>query len=158
LKTSPATDSEDLADTAAVDGSLTALAWLCGLLLAAILLLLVGAFVYSAFYASLLSTLRDGARLATFLGNLLVVFYAFPAFIRTKDRAFLCIAAAALAFGYGGLFSILFTIGPPATTAWHMSHSEAHWYYVARYTIDIVGLVLYTYGIVSLSRRAKPKA
>lgn len=125
------------------------------MLLAAFVLLLLGAFVYSAFHSSLLGTLRDADRLATFLGNLLVVFYAFPAFIRTKDRAFFCIAAAALSFGYLGLFSILFGIGPPATTAWRMSHSEAHWYYATRYTMDLVGLVLYTYGIVSLARRCE---
>jgi hypothetical protein len=158
VNTSSATDSKDPADIPTAGGLFTAVAWFCALLLAAFVLLLVGTFVYSAFHSSLLGTLRDAARLATFLGNLLVVFYAFPAFIRTKDRAFLCIAAAALIFGYGGLFSILFSIGPPATTAWHMSHSEAHWYYVARYAIDIVGLVLYSYGIVSLARRAKPKA
>jgi hypothetical protein len=126
-------------------------------LIAALVLLLVGTFIYTAFYSSLLGTLRDAGRLATFLCNLFVVFYAFPAFLRTKDRAFLCIAIAALSFGYSALFSILLGVGPPAT-ARHTSHSEAEWYYAARYITDLAGLVLYAYGIISLARRAKPKA
>lgn len=32
------------------------------------------------------------------------------------------------------------------------------WYYASRYVTDLVGLVLYAYGIVSLARRAKPEA
>jgi hypothetical protein len=150
-------NSEDLVGTPTPGGLLTVIAWLCAALLALFVLLLVGTFIYSAFSASLLGTLRDATRLAEFLGNLLVVFYAFPAFMRTKDRAFLCLAAAALSFAYLGLFSILFSVGPPTTTDWHMSHSEAHWYYVTRYAIDLVGLILYAYGIISLARRAHQK-
>ena len=74
------------------------------------------------------------------------------------DRAFLCLATAALAFGYLAFISIFFSVGPPATTDWRMSHTEAHWYYIARYAVDLIGLALYAYGIVSLARRAQPKA
>jgi hypothetical protein len=158
MSVSSTTEPQSGADVPAPVGLLTALAWFCGLLLGTFVLLLVGTFVYSAFHSSLLGSLRDADRLAVFLGNLLVVFYAFPAFIRTKDPAFFCVAAAALCFGYGGLFSILFGIGPPTTGTRHMSHLEAYWYYAGRYAISILGLVLYTYGLVTLARRAMPKA
>jgi hypothetical protein len=155
MDTPSATEPRDATGLPANGSLLTILAWFCAFLLAAVVVLLVAGLVYSAFHSSLLGTLRDATPLFQFLGNLLVVFYAFPAFMRTKDRAFLCIAVAALGFGYLGLFSILFSVGPPATTNWRMSHGEAHWYYTARYTIDLVGFVFYTYGIVSLARRAK---
>ena len=108
---------------------LTILAWFCALLLGGFLLLLVGALVFGAFHSSLLTWLRDAIRFAQFFANLLIVFFAFPAFLRTRDRAFLCLSAAALCFGYTGLFSILFGIGPPTTGPHHMSGVEAHWYY-----------------------------
>ena len=143
--------------SAATTGLSVAIGGVSATLIAALVFLLVGNFIYTAFHSSLLGTLRDAARLTTFLSNLLVVFYAFPAFLRTKDRAFLCIAIAALSFGYSALFSILLGVGPPAT-ARHTSHSEAEWYYAARYITDLAGLVLYAYGILSLARRAKPNA
>jgi hypothetical protein len=136
---------------------LTILAWFCALLLGLFVLLLVGALVYEAFHSSLLAWLRDAIRFAQFFANLLIVFFAFPAFLRTRDRAFFCISAAAVCFGYTGLFSILFGVGPPSTGPHHMSREEAHWYYVSRYAMNLVGFFLYGFGIISLARRAQRK-
>lgn len=150
-----ATEPEDPTGVPPARGFLAVTAGRCALLLA---VLLAAGFVCGAFQSSLLVTLQEASRLFDFLANLVVVLYAFPAFIRTKNRAFLCLAAAALGFGYGALFSILVSIGPPATTAWRMSLSEARWYYIVRHTVSLIGLVLYAYGIISLARHAKTKA
>jgi hypothetical protein len=122
-------------------------------LVAALVLLLFGAFVASAFRSPLLSTLRGVEWFASLFANLVVVFFSFPAFRRTKDRAFLCIAFAALSFAYGALFTMLFALGGPATR-WRVSQSQAQWYYLTRYITWTIGLVLYACGIVSLARRA----
>ena len=135
---------------------LTALAG-CGLVVLGVLVLtLVFAFFYTVFRTPVLSTLHQAESLTSFFANLVVVFYAFPAFIRTKDRALLCVTLAALIFAYGTLFTLLLGVRPPAT-AWHVAHVEAQWYYATRYITAIVGLVLYAYGVVSLIRRGRPK-
>jgi hypothetical protein len=95
-------------------------------LVAALVLLLFGTFVASAFQSSLLSTLRGVEWFASLFANLVVVFYSFPAFRRTKDRAFLCIAFAALSFAYGTLFTMLFGLRG-AAIRWHVSQSQAKW-------------------------------
>jgi hypothetical protein len=123
-------------------------------LVAALVLLLLGTFIASAFRSSLLSTLRGIEWFASLFANLVVVFYSFPAFQRTKDRAFLCIAFAALSFAYGVLFTMLFGIGGGAVR-WGVSHSQAQWYYATRYITWIIGMILYAFGIVSLARRAR---
>ena len=130
-------------------------------LIAALVLLVFGAFVASAFRSPLLSTLRGIEWFTSLFANLVVAFYSFPAFRRTKDGAFLCIAFAALSFAYGALFTMLFAVGG-AGTRWHVSHSQTQLYYATRYITWIIGLVLYACGIVSLARRARisraPKA
>ena len=126
------------------------------MVLAVLVLTLVFAFFYTMFRNPILSTLSEAAGLTSFFANLIVVLYAFPAFTRTRDRAFLCIALAALMFGYGSLFTLLLGVRPPAT-AWHVGHIETQWYYATRYTTAIVGLVLYAYGIVGLIRRTSPR-
>jgi len=117
------------------------------------MLLLVATFIYTAVHASLLGTFRDGERLAELFANLFVAFYAFPAFTRSKDRAFLFLAFGAVCFAYGALFSLLLGVRPPAT-AWHASRAQAQWYYATRYAADVVGLILYAWGASSLARRA----
>jgi hypothetical protein len=137
---------------------ITIVGWLCGVLLAAFVLLFVGAWIYGAFHSSVLGALRDVNHLAVFIANACVVVFAFRAFLRTRDRVFLCLAAAALCFGYSPLYSMLFSLGSRGPTAWHMSRSQAYWYHVAQYVADLAGLFLYAYGIVSLARRAKREA
>jgi hypothetical protein len=124
------------------------------IVVAGLILLLFGTFIASVFRSPLLSTLRGIEWFASLFANLVVVFYSFPAFTRTKDRAFLCIAFAALSFAYGALFTMLFAISGPATR-WRVSHLQVQWYYVTRYVTWIIGLVLYAYGVVSLARRAR---
>ena len=117
-------------------------------------LLLFGTFVASAFHSPLVSTLRGLEWFATLFANLVVAFCCFPAFTRTKNRAFLFISFAALSFAYGALFSLLLGAGAPAAR-WRISHLQAQWYYATRYATGIIGLILYAYGIASLARRAQ---
>jgi hypothetical protein len=124
----------------------------CGVVLILLMLPLVIGFFYTAVRSPSLGTLRDAEWLSTLLANLVVMFYAFPAYTRTKDRAFLCLAFAALSFAYGVLFTVLLGFGPPANE-WRVPHRQAQWYYATRHLTVIVGLVLYAYGIVSLARR-----
>jgi hypothetical protein len=127
----------------------------CALIVTAgLILLLFAGFIATAFHSPLLSTLRGIEWFTMLLANLVVVSYSFPAFTRTKDRAFLCIAFAALIFAYGALFTLLLGSGASATR-WRVSHLQAHWYYTTRYVTGIIGFVLYAYGIASLARRTK---
>jgi hypothetical protein len=79
-----------------------------------------------------------------------VACYAFPAFKRTKKRAFLALGFAALIFAYGALFPVLAlaALSPG-------SRSQIQWYYAAIHASAIVGLLLYAYAAVSLARSAK---
>jgi hypothetical protein len=72
--------------------------------------------------------------------------------MRTKKRAFLAIAFAALSFAYGALFTIL--VGRSVAATFHISVAQAQWYYAAQYAVGIVGLILYCYGITSLAKNA----
>jgi hypothetical protein len=129
----------------------------CGVaILAAVVLLLVAAFVLTAFHASALTTLDAAVHLIALFANSAISFYAFAAFRVTKNRAFLSIAFAALTFGYSALFSLLLGVRPPAT-AWHMTRSGVWWYYATRYVADLIGLTLYAYGVISLARCATRK-
>lgn len=140
--------TEDSPDTRV---ELTALVGCGAVVLAVLVLTLVFAFFYSMYRAPVVTTLYEAEALTSFFANLFVVFYAFPAFRRTKNRAVLCIAFAALMFAYGALFTLLLGIRPPAT-AWHVGGVEVRWYYATRYTTSIIGLVLYAYGLISLLR------
>ena len=117
-------------------------------------LLLFVTFIASAFHSPLLSTLRGLEWFTTLFANLMIALCCFPAFTRTKNRAFLFIGFAALSFAYGALFSLLLGTGAPAAR-WRISHLQAQWYYATRYATGIIGLVLYAYGIASLARRAQ---
>jgi hypothetical protein len=113
--------TEDSRDAPVRGGELTVLAG-CGVTVLGVLVLtLVFAFFQTMFRNPGLSTLRQAEGLTSFFANVVVVFYAFPAFIRTKDRALLCVAFAALSFAYGALFTLLLGVRPPAT-AWHVAH------------------------------------
>ncbi|MES4787391.1 MAG: hypothetical protein C4294_18075 [Nitrospiraceae bacterium] len=119
-------------------------------LIALLLLLVVVAFVMTVYQSPRLSRFRDADLLVQLFANLIVAFYAFPAFKGTKKRGFLALGFAALIFAYGALFPVL---------AWAAlspsSRSQIQWYYAAIHASVIVELVLYTYGGVSLARSAK---
>jgi hypothetical protein len=119
-------------------------------LIALLLLLVVVAFVMTVYQAPRLSRFRDADLLVQLFANLVVACYAFPAFKRTRKRAFLALGFAALIFAYGALFPVLAlaALSPG-------SRSQIQWYYAAIHASAIVGLVLYAYGAVSLARAAK---
>jgi len=126
----------------------------CGtVIIGGLLLLLVVAFVYTLFRYPSLGRLRDAEELVALFANLAVAFYAFPAFTRTKNRAFLALACAALSFAYTMLFTILLS-GSPAATAGHTSRTQIQWYTATWHVTEIVGLILYAYAGVSLARSA----
>ena len=76
-------------------------------LIGLLLLLVVIAFIMTLYQAPRLSRLREAKVLIQLFANLLVAFYAFPAFKRTKKRAFLALGFAVLIFAYGALFPVL---------------------------------------------------
>ena len=124
----------------------------CGTFVAgALLLLVIAAFVYAVFRSPTLGRLRDADQLVALFANLVVVFFAFPAFSRTKKRPFLALAFAALAFAYGGLFTLLLG-GAPSSGSPYPSRSQLQWYYASRHVVNILGMLLYAYGIISLAR------
>jgi hypothetical protein len=127
----------------------------CALIVVAgLILLLFTGFIASAFHAPLFNTLRGIEWFTSLFANMVVVFYSFPAYTRTKNRAFLCLALAALSFAYGALFTLVLGVRPPAT-AWHVSHLQGQWYYATRYVTGTVGVILYAYGVASLARRGR---
>ena len=110
--------------------------------------------LHAMYRESLVSVLNRTTGLATFFANVAVLFYAFPAFTRTKDRCFLSIALAALMFAYGALFGLVLSVRPPILTS-HISHLEATWYSATRYSTTIGALILYAYGVIALIRRGQ---
>jgi hypothetical protein len=128
----------------------TAIVILGIVVIALLLLTVVVAFVMTVYQFPRLGRLRDAELLAQLFSNLVVACYAFPAFKRTKKREFLALGFAALIFAYGALFSVV------ALAAFSPgSRSRMQWYYAALHGSSIVGLGLYTYGIVMLARPAK---
>jgi hypothetical protein len=123
---------------------------------------LVGGLIVLMFVSSIIGTpdtpllARFSAidRWASFFANLVVVFYAFPTFNLTKDRAFLYLGFGALGFAYGALFSLLFGIRPP-TTGSSLAHAQIQLYYATRYFADMIGLALYAWGVILLARTAR---
>ena len=91
------TYDEQKADTSSVG---TGIVMLGSVLIGLLLLTMVVAFIMTVYQAPHLSRLRDANVLVQLFANLVVAFYAFPAFTRTKRRAFLLIAlvASGLAF------------------------------------------------------------
>jgi hypothetical protein len=144
---SDATDDEQKADTASAG---TGIVMFGGVLIGLLLLLIVIAFVMTAYQAPRLSRLRDANVLVQLVANLVVAFYAFPAFTRTKRRAFIALGFAALILAYAAIFTVL-----ASATLSQTSRSQAQWYYAAIHASGIVGLLLYAYGAVSLARSAR---
>lgn len=87
-----------------------------------IVLLFIGD-VSIAFRAPIIWTFKALAGWASLIANLLVVFYCFPAFRITRQRAFLYLAFAGLSFAYSTLFSRLFGA---SASARELSFTTAH--------------------------------
>jgi hypothetical protein len=123
---------------------------------------LVGGLIVLLFVSSIIGTpetpllARFSAidRWAGFFANLVVVFYVFPTFKLTKDRAFLFLGFGALGLCYGALFSLLFGIRPP-TSDGTLAQAQVQLYYATRYFADIIGLALYAWGVILLARNAR---
>ena len=141
------TYDEQKADTSSVG---TGIVMLGSVLIGLLLLTMVVAFIMTVYQAPHLSRLRDANVLVQLFANLVVAFYAFPAFTRTKRRAFLALGFTALIFAYAAIFNVLASAALTQT-----SRSLAQWYYAAIYASNIVALLLYAYGIVSLARSTK---
>ena len=141
------TYDEQKADTSSVG---TGIVMLGIVLIGVLLLTMVVAFVMTVYQAPHLSRLRDANVLVQLSANLVVAFYAFPAFTRTKRRAFLALGFAALIFAYTAIFIVL-----ASATLTQTSRSQAQLYYAAIYVSNIIALLLYVYGIVSLARSTK---
>ena len=117
-----------------------------GITFGAVLLVFVILFVaFVAFKQPPMIALYGLERWAGFVANLVVLFYTFPAFKRTKRVGFLYAAIAALIFLYASVFGLLF----PTT---HNTLGQRQWYYVAREISYIVGLGFYARGIMLLSK------
>jgi hypothetical protein len=126
------------------------------LLLTALLLLLLISSILDVWRAPLLRVLHVAEYWAALIANSIVIFYAFPTFKRTRNRAFLYLGLAALSSAYGVIFTLLFGIGPPFSAA-HWSRSDLHFYYAIRYIVYIVGVGLYARGIMLLARDARSR-
>jgi len=94
---SGATYDAQKADTSS---AATGIVMLGSVLIGLLLLLIVVAFIMTVYQAPRLSRLRDADVLVQLFANLVVAFYAFPAFTRTKRRAFVALGFAALIFAY----------------------------------------------------------
>jgi hypothetical protein len=141
------TYDEQKADTSSVG---TGIVMLGSVLIGLLLLTMVVAFIMTVYQAPHLGRLRDANVLVQIFANLVVAFYAFPAFTRTKRRAFLALGFAALIFAYAAIFNVLASVALAQT-----SRSQAQWYYATIHASNIVALLLYAYGIVSLARSTK---
>ena len=141
------TSDEQKADTSSVG---TGIVMLGSVLIGLLLLTMVVAFIMTVYQAPHLSRLRDANVLVQLFANLVVAFYAFPAFTRTKRRAFLALGFAALIFAYAAIFIVL-----ASASLTQASRSQAQSYYAAIYVSNIIALLLYAYGIVSLARSTK---
>ena len=125
---------------------------LCAVIVLTLILGGVFDLLYNVYRESLIKTLNRATELVTFFANVAVLFFAFPAFTRTKDHRFLSIALAALLFAYGTLFGLVLSAKQLTTGAKHISHVETTWYYTTQYSTHIVGLILYAYGVIALIR------
>lgn len=127
-----------------------------GMLLGGLILLLFVSSLIGTKDTPLLARFSAIDRWAGFFANLVVVFYVFPTFRLTKERAFLYLGFGALSFAYGALFSMLFGIRLPTTAAaGSFAHAQIQFYFATRYFADIIGVALYAYGIVLLARAAQ---
>ena len=151
--TPPSIAPEKPAETWLAASPLT-LGVLCGTVVVGILLLLlIAGFIYAIVRSPTLARLRDADQLVALFANLAVVFFAFPAYTQTKNKAFLALGFAALSFAYGVLFTLVLS-GAPVTRWSRFSPSEVRWYYASQRITDILGMLLYAYGIARLARSA----
>jgi hypothetical protein len=141
------TYDEQKADTSSVG---TGIVMLGSVLIGLLLLAMVVAFIMTVYQAPHLGRLRDANVLVQLFANLVVAFYAFPAFTRTKRRAFLALGFAALIFAYAAIFNVL-----ASAVLTQTSRLQTQSYYAAIYVSNIIALLLYAYGIVSLARSTK---
>lgn len=126
---------------------------ICAVIVGTLILGLVFDALYTMYRESFIGVLNRTTGLIRFFANVVVLFYAFPAFKRTKDRCFLSIALAALLSAYGTLFGLVLSVNPLATTG-HISPVQETWYRATSYITNIIGLILYAYGVVGLIRRS----
>jgi hypothetical protein len=127
---------------------------ICAVVVSTLILGLVFDGLYTMYRESVISALNLATGFATLFANVVVLFYAFPAFMRTRDRYVLSIALAALVFAYGALFGLLYSV-KPLSGARHMSHLEVTWLFATRYSTHIIGLILYAYGVIAIVRRSR---
>ena len=132
------------------NSALTFLAGAGAIVIAVALLLMVAMLFYAIFRWPTLARFRDAEELMTLLANLAVTCCAFPAYLRTKRRAFLAVGFAALIFAYGTIFSMILT--SHSTARWRTTHSQAQWYFASRHITNIIALLLYSYGFISLAK------
>ncbi len=117
-----------------------------GIGLAGFLVIFVIVFIaFESFKVPPLVALYGLERWAGFVANLVVLFYTFPAFKRTKRRGFLYTAIAALIFMYALVFGLLF----PAS---HNTPVQREWYYVVKTLSYVAGLGFYARGIMLLTQ------
>jgi len=128
---------------------------ICAVVVGTLVLGLVFDALYTMYRESLVGALNRATGVTNFVANVAVLFYAFPAFKRTKDRCFLWIAVAALIFAYVALFGLVLTL--KSLTAAHISHLQVTWYRATSYSTHIIALILYAYGVIGLIRRSQPK-
>ena len=128
--------------------------WCAGLVLAALILLLFISYVMFWFQKPGLGIIGSVERWAYFIANVVVACYCFPAFRASRQRAFLYLAFAALSFAYGTLFTLLF--GPRLPPG--LSRGQVLFYYGGKHFVEIVGLLLYAAGVVSLARNAQRRS
>jgi hypothetical protein len=122
-----------------------------GLIVGVLILLLFITYVVTWFQKPSLKIVGSIERWLSFVANLVVACYCFPAFRATRQRPFLYLAFAASCFAYDNLFRLLF--GPRLPTG--LPPSQVLLYYGAQHFVEIAGLVLYASGIVSLARDAR---
>jgi hypothetical protein len=122
-----------------------------GSIVGAFIVLLFITYVVMWFQKPSLRIVGSIERWVYFIANVVVACYCFPAHRASKQRAFLYLAFAALAFAYGTLFTLLFGSRLPAGS----SSSQLLLFYGLRHFIDTAGLVLYAAGVVSLAREAQ---
>jgi hypothetical protein len=125
-----------------------------GLVVAALILLLFITYVSVWVQKPSLRIVGSIERWAYLIANVVVACYCFPAFRVSRQRSFLYLAFAALGFAYSTLFSLLF--GPRVPSG--SSRSELLLFYGLQHFIDIVCLVLYALGVLSLARDAQRRS
>ena len=125
-----------------------------GLVVGALILLLFISYAVTWFQKPSLKIVGSIERWLYFAANLVVACYCFPAFRASRQRAFLYLAFAALSFAYGTLFTLLF--GPRLPPG--LSRGQVLFYYGGKHFVEIVGLLLYAAGVVSLARNAQRRS